>query len=61
MVWQVVCISSTDIFLYVPCVSYELSFYGIVDIGQVFVLSVRGPDLETPLNLLADRLAAEAV
>lgn len=29
--------------------------------NQVFVLSVRGPDLETPLNLLADRLAAEAV
>ena len=29
--------------------------------SQVFVLHLRGPDLETPLDLLAERLAAEAV
>ena len=29
--------------------------------SQVFVLHLRGPDLETPLDLLTERLAAEAV
>ena len=28
--------------------------------SQVFVLHLRGPDLETPLDLLTERLAAEA-
>ena len=29
--------------------------------SQVFLMAVRGPELEKPLDLLAERLAAEAV